>query len=383
MIRNKTIVFLATVPWSYSWQRQHEWASRLAKNNKVLYLAPFGMNNYGPIKFVKKLKARKQSQGYEHDLPDNIEKNIKHLSLKFIPQHDRAWLNSLNAQWIAKQLQPYLPKNERDIVFWVCNPADTMVALIKRFPQSIKLYDIAMRFLKRPDAPAYLKSSQDELARTVDFIITDSRASATDMPSEAQHKISYVPQGVNESLLIRKEIEESSSKIKKIPKPRIIYLGAGHDSLDIPLMRSIVDHIPQAQLVLVGLFEEIPAALKHPRIHYLGPTDFGELPAILPFGDVGIIPYLINDYTAGVFPTKLFEYAAAGLPVITTDLPEMRQFSSKLLIAKSQAKFVEKIKHALAEKNVLPDQTFLSDQSWAKRFEKIEKIFATIQDNRS
>ena len=39
--------------------------------------------------------------------------------------------------------------------------------------------------------------------------------------------------------------------------------------------------------------------------------------------DVALIPYAINDLTRSVFPMKVFEYLAAGLPVVTTPLPAL------------------------------------------------------------
>lgn len=60
-----------------------------------------------------------------------------------------------------------------------------------------------------------------------------------------------------------------------------------------------------------------------PNIHLLGHRDHRDLPAALRGADVGLIPYAINELTSSIFPMKVYEYLAAGLPVIATPLPSL------------------------------------------------------------
>jgi len=43
---------------------------------------------------------------------------------------------------------------------------------------------------------------------------------------------------------------------------------------------------------------------------------------------VGIVPYRLSEYTANVYPTKLNEYLAMGIPVVASDLAEIRRFNA-------------------------------------------------------
>jgi hypothetical protein len=45
--------------------------------------------------------------------------------------------------------------------------------------------------------------------------------------------------------------------------------------------------------------------------------------------DAGILAYVVDDFTTGIMPAKLREYLAAGLPVVSTPLPEICRFAEK------------------------------------------------------
>ncbi len=60
-----------------------------------------------------------------------------------------------------------------------------------------------------------------------------------------------------------------------------------------------------------------------PNIHLLGTRPYAQLPAVLRAADAGLIPYARNALTESVFPMKVYEYLAAGLPVVATPLPAL------------------------------------------------------------
>ena len=64
-----------------------------------------------------------------------------------------------------------------------------------------------------------------------------------------------------------------------------------------------------------------------------------------------IIPYKTNSFTESVYPCKLNEYLALGLPVVSTNLNELNKknvFNSNIFsIAKNHKEFVKKIKNEL------------------------------------
>jgi glycosyltransferase involved in cell wall biosynthesis len=82
--------------------------------------------------------------------------------------------------------------------------------------------------------------------------------------------------------------------------------------------------------VLVGPLQILSRKLEQiPNIYLAGPKAHEDLPDYIRGFDVGIVPYLFNDYTATVVPTKINEYLAMGKPVVSTDLPEVRTFNDE------------------------------------------------------
>jgi glycosyltransferase involved in cell wall biosynthesis len=83
-----------------------------------------------------------------------------------------------------------------------------------------------------------------------------------------------------------------------------------------------------------------------PDIHFIGPRDYQALPSYASVFDVATIPFCANRITEATSPLKLYEYMAAGRPIVTTDMRECRRYRS-VLIGRSREEFVEQLYRAL------------------------------------
>jgi glycosyltransferase involved in cell wall biosynthesis len=63
-----------------------------------------------------------------------------------------------------------------------------------------------------------------------------------------------------------------------------------------------------------------------PNVEHVGTISYAELPAFLSSLDVGIVPSRASEYAQSSFPMKFFEYLAAGIPVVATDMPSLLEF---------------------------------------------------------
>ncbi len=71
---------------------------------------------------------------------------------------------------------------------------------------------------------------------------------------------------------------------------------------------------------------DLSALERLPNVKLLGRKPYASLPSYLRAFDVGIIPFKLNELTRNVNPIKLREYLSAGLPVVSTDMPEVARY---------------------------------------------------------
>ncbi|MCK5644612.1 MAG: glycosyltransferase, partial [Gammaproteobacteria bacterium] len=74
--------------------------------------------------------------------------------------------------------------------------------------------------------------------------------------------------------------------------------------------------------------------------------DYDQLPGYVGAFDVGLIPFQVNEITRATSPIKLYEYLAAGVPVVSAPLPEVEDFEG-VTAASSPEEFAGAIHRAL------------------------------------
>jgi glycosyltransferase involved in cell wall biosynthesis len=96
----------------------------------------------------------------------------------------------------------------------------------------------------------------------------------------------------------------------------------------------------------VSRYEEIP------NLKFLGPVVYADVPAYLQRFDVCIMPFKVNDLTRDVNPVKMYEYLAAGKPIVSTYLPEVAQYGEVCAIGHTPEEFIFLVRRALAEREL-------------------------------
>lgn len=155
-------------------------------------------------------------------------------------------------------------------------------------------------------------------------------------------------------------------------------VGTFDDRIDLDLIEFILENIRDATLLFVGPLQvKMGSLIKHPRVVLTGKRAYEEIPGFIRRFDVGLIPYRINDVTKAVYPVKLHEYLMLGKPVVSTNLPEVEEFSEVVWIANSKEEFVSSIRKALQMNNRIIEKKRIAtakNNSWEKRVNQIERI---------
>lgn len=111
-------------------------------------------------------------------------------------------------------------------------------------------------------------------------------------------------------------------------------------------------------------------ALEAAGVEFLGMLSLPELAAEYKRSNVGIIPYLLNDYTSGVSPLKTYEYLASGLRVVSSDLPGVEERPGLVRVTRSRSEFIEAVKAAdsgLSAEELQASFEVASLHSWTER----------------
>jgi teichuronic acid biosynthesis glycosyltransferase TuaH len=101
---------------------------------------------------------------------------------------------------------------------------------------------------------------------------------------------------------------------------------------------------------------------KFTNLHVLGARRHEEVPAYLSASAAGIIPFIRNRLTEAVNPVKLYEYAAAGIPVVTTAFSnDLERFRDVAFIAKTREEFIAFLSRASLRDADVPDKQILRE----------------------
>ena len=139
-------------------------------------------------------------------------------------------------------------------------------------------------------------------------------------------------------------------KIVGLGKVIVGYHGALAQWIDYELLGRIAKD-QRFVLVLIGFEHDgnlkKSGLLNFENVYYLGAKNYQELNAYCAYYDIAILPFVINNITLSVSPVKIFEYMAAGKPVVTYALPECKKYNS-CLCANTQEEFLEKLDMAIS-----------------------------------
>jgi glycosyltransferase involved in cell wall biosynthesis len=118
-----------------------------------------------------------------------------------------------------------------------------------------------------------------------------------------------------------------------------------------------------------------------PNVHLLGRKPYADLPAYCKAFDLGLIPFPVSEVTLNANPLKAREYLAAGLPVVSTPIPEVDVLGQCLIGADPQA-FVREIRAALVEPGpqVQRSET-MQYESWSARLDEIREHLALVDED--
>lgn len=139
-------------------------------------------------------------------------------------------------------------------------------------------------------------------------------------------------------------------ELADVKRPVLGFFGLVQDWIDIDLIGWCAEQRPDWTFVMIGkIAVDHSRWAKTPNILWTGRKPYEELPRWCKGFDVGLIPFRINELTRNVNPIKLREYLSAGLPVVSTHLPECAAYPEWCRVADTREEFLAACERALDE----------------------------------
>jgi glycosyltransferase involved in cell wall biosynthesis len=175
--------------------------------------------------------------------------------------------------------------------------------------------------------------------------------------------------------------------IRALKKPIIGFFGLIADWVDLSLFRFLATSRPEWTFVLIGKAATSLAPVEGlPNVHLLGQKPYVSLPGYAKAFDVALLPFIVNELTLAANPLKLREYLAAGLPVVSSALPEAEKLQHILYIGRNQAHFLELIQNIIDSRKTGPQLSIsqhMDSESWDAKVEELSRIVMRIEAQRA
>ncbi|MCP9756464.1 glycosyltransferase [Lacihabitans sp. CCS-44] len=176
------------------------------------------------------------------------------------------------------------------------------------------------------------------------------------------------------------EMELFDSKRMKPVKNNVVgYIGTIDNRMDVPILKQSIERFPYLDFIFVGRITDnnvFKALENYKNVKFVGAKKPEELGFYLENMQVGIIPFVKNKFTKNIFPMKINQYLAFGMPVVSTDFANLEDFGD-LIYQGSSNHFVEHLCRAVSEENDYKFNeriSFSLSNSWKNKALELSKI---------
>ena len=357
----------------------------LSRRHRVLWINSIAMRNanLGSASDWKKIfrKLRSLFRGTIY-----ISDNLRALTPIVIPLPGKRWAQRIN-RWLLWTVVRRAARTWglRHPQLWIFQP--NAVEYLGSFDESAVIYYCVDDFSGFSYLKAEFIAQKDrELTARADIIFVTARKLLADKQALNPH-VHLIPHGVNQAAFAAALSDNLSvaPELVGLPRPIIGFYGNLYDWVDQDLLAALAKARSGWSFVIIGkIMSDVTTLQQCPNIRLLGPRPYSDLPAYCKGFDVGIIPYKTADpRMQSVNPLKLREYLAAGLPVVSVDLPEVRGVSDDVRIAHNTEEFIRQIEFAVARNSTADRQRrsrAMLEETWTARVETIERHLADLAE---
>jgi glycosyltransferase involved in cell wall biosynthesis len=374
------IIWISTQDWEDVWTRKQRFAQMFARaGHRVLYLE--NQLHWAGYLRSRQLRQRARLTSFLAK-PRQVEENLYVVTPPIVlpGQMVSPTVNRINKLLVSSQLAR-LAKTYgfSSPILWLYPPDS--VELAGRLNESAVVFDCVddwSRF-KGLVSQATMQSYMHRLYQRADMVIVTHENLYT-QASQFSNNVELVPNGVEPGHFAKALQEDTSvpDDIRDISTPIVGFIGNIIYWLDFELIRHLALERPAYSFVFIGPVasqSDVSILSELPNVHFLGYRPYANLPNYLKAFDVCINPFKVDALSASVDPLKVYEYLAAGKPVVSVDMPAMSRFGGAVFTATDRSMFLELLDNAINNSRdvslIAKRVSCASQHSWENRFDQV------------
>jgi glycosyltransferase involved in cell wall biosynthesis len=350
----------------------------LARDNRILWVNSIGYR--APTVSKRDIgRAFRKLMAATRPLRE-VEPNLFVLNPLAVPVYGRAWGRALNQKLLRWQVRRAMRRlGFRRPINWVFNPAAAVIAG-NLGEERVIYYCVDEYTAFSGVASASLAHLEQQLLRRADLVIV-SADRLQQSKAQVNPRTVLVRHGVDFDHFARALDPDTPvpDEVARLPRPVIGFFGLIADWVDVELMAEVARRYPHGSLVVLGkATTDVTALAAVPNVHLLGRKPYEDLPGYCKAFDVALMPFRVNELTLNANPLKVREYLAAGLPVVSTAIPEV-EVLGQCRIGRSREEFLQQVEAALAEPGPRrPRSEAIRHESWQARIDEIRGHLAAL-----
>lgn len=244
----------------------------------------------------------------------------------------------------------------------------------KLYPCKYLIYDkcdslqVASRNMK---TLAKMKKAEQNLVKEADLITYSAYTMLDEFSNNSEVQSLCVPNALSEKFVKHTKVFSNSFRTK------IGFIGA-FDSrwIDLELIKKAVNAFPNHKFTFIAPFRRKfnQSLSKLSNVELCGFVNQNDIPELLSEFKIALIPFLQNPITHVVNPLKLYEYCAAGVPIIAMRTQELEHYSDIIRLANTHDEFVNLLTESLSENDMnirIKRIKFAEDNTWIKRTDQL------------
>ncbi len=395
MIQGEDIICISNTTWFGEYTKSTvQIMSRLAKNNRVVFVEyPFTIKDLLFTFLGKQSCPAKRMLGISNRLASiktETESEVYHLVVPPVLPVDfiknDAIFNfffSINKAVYLRQIRKTLKKLniKNPVVITAYNPFYGL-PLIGKLNEKLNIYYCYDGIGTRRHGKRIFQVDE-KFSKSVDAIITTSEY-LNKGKLQMNPNSFVVKNGVDFPVFgkFAKSVPTAKNNRKKVG-----YIGSLDHRFDIDTVELAVNSLKNTDFEFTGNLRnpQIKSRLgQYLNVKFRNAVAPSEVPELLAQYDAGIIPYIADEMNKNIYPLKINEYFAVGVPVIMTPFADLPEFSKMVAVAENREDFAEKIKQELQNDSVEKIQKriqFAASNSWDNRANEFSSIIRKFLKN--